>query len=213
MARVSNQQIVRELKAGDRIACRHLVDMYQSRLLAEAISLFHVPQLDAEELVNDVLLAVVSKIHSFEFKRSDGDFHNWVMTIFRNRVRDVMRRHAFTDGLYESYDESALENEQAYTHIERDVVRSILHRYEESARSSVEEGSAGKGVNALQVVAETLDAMESWERVLLRCRSLEVPYEQIARYTGKSVKYLKVYHARVKKKFLKLLTQRVPNAS
>jgi len=52
--------------------------------------------------------------------------------------------------------------------------------------------------------------METWERVLLRCRALDVPYEEIARYTGKTAKQLKVYHARVKKRFMKLLAQHYP---
>lgn len=55
--------------------------------------------MDAEEIASDVLLAVVKKIDSFEFKRSDADLHYWVMTIFRNRVRDFMRHQAWTEGL------------------------------------------------------------------------------------------------------------------
>ena len=55
-----------------------------------------------------------------------------------------------------------------------------------------------------------LEVMESWERVLLRCRALDVPYEEIARYTGKTPAQLKVYHSRVKQKFVRLLAERYP---
>ncbi|MEK6754646.1 MAG: sigma-70 family RNA polymerase sigma factor [Bacteroidota bacterium] len=212
MARFSNQQIVRELKEGDRLGCRHLVDLYQERLLGEATRVFRVPRLDAEELVSDVLLAVINKINTFEFKRSDGDFHYWLMTIFRNRVRDFMRHRAQTDGLWENFDEAALEDDETYSATEREVVRSILRNYEESLGSPEEnEGSAKSSARgALEVIAEVLDQLETWERVLLRCRALEIPYEDIARYTGKTAKQLKVYHARVKKKFLNLLGRQTP---
>ena len=215
MGRASNQQIVRELKEGDQRGCRHLIDSYQDRLLGEAVHVFQVPLLDAEELVSDVLLAVVNKIETFQFKRSDGDFHYWVMTIFRNRVRDFMRHRGLTDGLQVHFDESALEDEESYSSAEREVIRTVIRRYEESLRSPDSErvqagaGNAGK----LRIVAEVLERLETWERVLLRCRALEIPYEEIAHYTGKSAKQLKVYHARVKKKFLKLLAERIPEAS
>jgi DNA-directed RNA polymerase specialized sigma24 family protein len=115
--------------------------------------------------------------------------------------------------LWENFDEAALEDEEAYTSAEREVVRGIIRSYEESLRAPGEEEPATKGANALDAIAEVLDKLEAWERVLLRCRALEVPYEEIARYTGKPAKQLKVYHARVKRKFLKLLAQSVPGAS
>jgi RNA polymerase sigma factor (sigma-70 family) len=214
MARASNQQIVRELKEGDQRGCRHLIDAYQGRLLGEAVHVFQVPFLDAEELVSDALLTVVNKIETFQFKRSDGDFHYWVMTIFRNRVRDFMRHRALTDGLLERFDEAALEDDESYSSTEREVVRTVIHRYEDSLRSpesETEHVGAGKS-GKLQIVVEALERLETWERVLLRCRALEIPYEEIAHYTGKTAKQLKVYHTRVKRKFLKLLAERVPEA-
>jgi RNA polymerase sigma factor (sigma-70 family) len=211
MVRASNQQIVRELKEGDQRGCRHLVDAYQDRLLGEAVHVFQVPYLDAEELVSDVLLAVINKIETFRFKRSDGDFHFWVMAIFRNRVRDFMRHRALTKGLLVQFDEAALEDDEAYSSAEREVIRTIIRRYEESLSSpdSENERSAAGNVGKLHVVAEALERLQTWERVLLRCRALDVPYEEIAQYTGKPAKQLKVYHARVKKKFLRLLAERV----
>jgi len=165
--------------------------------------------------VSDVLLTVVHKIGTFQFKRSDGDFHYWVMTIFRNRVRDFMRHRALTEGLQVHFDEAALEDDELYSSAEREVVRIVIGRYEDSLRSPDSENERVGGGNAgkLQIVVQALEQLETWERVLLRCRALEIPYEEIAQYTGKSAKQLKVYHARVKKKFLKLLAERVPEAS
>lgn len=210
MSRLSNRQIARELKQGDPLGCRHLVEQYQNRLLTEAVRVFHVPRFDAEELVDDVLLAVVQAIDGFEFKRSDADFHFWLMTIFKNRIRDFMRRQALVQGLVERFDEAALENEDDYSTTEREIVNAIVGDYEASLREeTLDETERSRG-GKLAIVAEVMQELESWERVLLRCRALDTPYEDIAMFTGKPVKQLKVYHGRVKKKFVKLLAQHYP---
>lgn len=211
MGRVTNRQVVEELKNGDRKGAGHLLDSYQSRLISEAVGVFHIETLDAEELVSDVLLAVIQKIDTFEFSKSDGDFHFWVMTIFRNRIRDHVRHEALKGSLVERFEESALENEAEYSETELEVARALVRQYEtslDSAESSSHDPRTVPG--KLHVIAETLDAMETWERVLLRCRSLDVPYEDISRYTGKPVSQLKVYHQRVRKKFVKLLSEHYP---
>ena len=213
MPNVSHRQVVQELKEGNRLGCNHLIASYQDRLLGEAVHVFHVPLPDAEELVSDVLLAVVRNIHSFEFKKSEADFHYWIMTIFRNRVRDFVRHRALTDGLVEYFEESALECRDEFSSTEREVVAAIVRDYQESLCLPDEERATDDKESAkgkLHVIAETLERMETWERVLLRCRALDVPYEEIAGYTGKTAKQLKVYHARVKRKFMKLLAQHYP---
>lgn len=208
MARILNIQVVKELKEANPLGCRHLVDHYQQKLVSEAVRVFDLVVEDAEELVSDVLLTVVENIQDFQFKRGDGDFHLWVMTIFRNRVRDLVRHQAITGGLVERFEEGDSDDGQ-YSKSERAVINEIVRQYQDSLRderSSDEEPRTGK----LRIIAETLERMESWERVLLRCRALDVPYEDIATYTGKPVKQLKVYHARVKKKFVKILADEHP---
>ncbi len=208
MARASNKQIVQELKDGNPSGCRHLVDLYQERLVGDAVGVFDVVQEDAEELVSDVLLTVVEKIQAFEFKRGEGDFHYWVMTIFRNRVRDFVRHQAITGGMEERFQESEYDDEGQYSGVEREVVAEVVRRYQDSLREA--DGTSDAGGERLRIVTETLEGMETWERVLLRCRALDVPYEEIAGYTGKPAKQLKVYHARVKKKFVKMLGEHFP---
>lgn len=211
MGRVTNRQVVEELKNGDQIGAVHLVDLYQSRLISEAVNVFHMPLLDSEEIVNDVLLAVVQRIQSFTFGKSDGDFHFWVMTIFRNRVRDFARHQTLTEGWMVNFAETEKENPAEYTESELEVTRSIVREYEESLRiSDQNESGSARGPGKLQRISEVLESLETWERVLLRCRALDIPYEDIAKYTGKTAKQLKVYHGRVKKKFVKLLSQYYP---
>jgi len=203
---VSNRQIVEELRGGMRSGVVNLMDRYHRRLIGEAIRVFRVPHQDAEELVDDVLLTVVQKIGTFVFRKGEGDFHVWVMAIFRNRVRDFMRRLALTGGLQVAFDEARIEGEGCATSVEWEVVGEIVRRYTEEAADPA--NSTGRGEGAMAAVAVALNALESWERVLLRCRALDVPYKEISRYTGKKAEHLKVYHARVRKKFMALVADR-----
>lgn len=206
---MTNRQVVEEITRGDRKGCEHLLHLYRDRLLGEATHVFHISQEDAEELVSDTLLAVVNKIGTFAFKRGDGDFHYWVMAIFRNAVRDFVRREIVHRGHFVPFRESAMENEEEFTSAERDVLQEIVRRYEsEVARSERDPDSDPTG--RLAVLTEALDAMENWERVLLRCRALDVPFEEIAGYVGKPAKTLKVYHARVRRKLVARLSRHFP---
>lgn len=206
MARIANRQVVQELKEGNRSGCAHLVGIYQGMLVNEAVTVFNLVQEDAEELVSDVLLTVVQRIHDFEFKKGDADFHAWVMTIFKNRVRDLARHQSLSEAVVQRFDERGDDGELSRSELE--VIAAVVRQYQDSLRGDPQDNDVAGA--RLRIVAETLENMESWERVLLRCRALDVPYEDIASYTGKSVKQLKVYHARVKKKFVAMLTKGHP---
>lgn len=181
------------------------MDLYQQRLIGEAIHVFHIPPLDAEELVDDALLTVIERIGTFVFRKGDGDFHVWVLAIFRNRARDFMRKWASTGALEVAFDETRAGEGEECTAAEREVLGEIVRRYAEETRV-LDENRDGEGRGPLAEIGRALDALESWERVLLRCRALAIPYEDIAEYTGKNVHHLRVYHQRVRKKFLAMLT-------
>lgn len=202
MSRVSNRQLVEELQSGNRLGCTHLVEVYHRRLLYECIRVFEIDPRDSEEIVDDVLLSVVQKIGTFSFKKSDSDFHYWIMTIFRNKVRDFVRRRVVlygsagpSVGLYSPNGNG--EDDEA-----SGLVQAAIREYE---RSVLEDDDKE---NPLAWVEEVLDTMHPWERVLLRCRALDVPYNDIARYTDKTAEQLKVYHPRVKKRFQRILAER-----
>ena len=201
-----NRRVVEELKRGDRSGCSRLLEMYQDRLLGEAVNVFHLRREDAEELVNDVLLKIVRQIHDFQFRKSDGDFHFWVMAIFKNAMRDVVRRQALLGCLVESFEDSPREAEDGDSRTGMLLTRAIIREYE----ASLGDGRSAETSKRLESIADVLDMMEPWERVLLRCRALDVPYGEIASYTGKAAAQLKVYHARVKKKFIILVKQHYP---
>ena len=209
MAALSNKTVVQELKSGNRLGCTHLVNLYQARLIDEAVRVFHLPREDAEELVGDVLLLVIKNIHTFEFRKGEGDFNGWVITIFRNKVRDFIRKAATTGDLIERFEEAELEEDKTFSKTEQQVTEAIVRRYQEAVRQAEGE-NVGPVAAKLLAIADTLDRLEPWERVLLRCRALDVPYEDIAGYTDKPVAQLKVYHARVKKKFVRILSEQYP---
>ena len=209
MAALSNKTIVQELKSGNRLGCTHLVNLYQARLIDEAVRVFHLAEEDAQEIVSDVLLLVVKNIHTFEFRKGESDFNGWVVTVFRNKLRDFIRKAATTGDLIERFEEAELEEDKTFSKTEQKVTEAIVRGYQEAVRQAEGE-NVGPVAAKLLAIADSLDRMESWERVLLRCRALDVPYEDIAGYTDKPVAQLKVYHARVKKKFVKILSEYYP---
>lgn len=202
MPRISNRQLVDELRSGHRLGEIHLVEMYRRHLIAECVRSFRLDPLDAEEIVNDVFVLVIRKIRLFSFKRSESDFHYWVMAIFRNKVRDFVRRGAVgspdrSEGLLSS--EVFAEGPAS--------IHAAICQYEWSTGELDESTRNGE---VLTAVATLLNELEPWERVLLHCRALDVPYNDIALYTGKTADQLKVYHARVQAKFKRMLSERFP---
>ncbi len=223
MAALSTKALVQQLKDGERRACAHLVERYQALLVREAMRVFSLRRDDAQEVASDVLLAVVNGIHDFTFKRGDGDFHLWVMAIFRNKVRDLVRQQAVR-GMVVELDSGALVYPSGDGHssdserLEYEVARVAFRKYQEAlvqhmdgvVESDGDYEETGPVARKLVALADALERLEAWERVLLRCRALDVPYEEIASYTGKPVSHLKVYHARVRKKFVRILAEYFP---
>lgn len=205
---VSNRQIVNELREGNRLGYKHLTERYHRRLLHEAVSVYKVEQADAEEIVNDVLLLVVSRILGFEFKRSDGDFRSWVVTILRNRVRDHLRKNASSQYRKASLDDEVIPDYTFIRDNDNEATVSILRGLKGQPPEAENPKSERRDLNQL---LEILEAMPVWEQVLLRCRALEIPYEEIAIYTGKSAQTLKVYHSRAQSKLKKEMERRYPN--
>ncbi len=204
---VSNRQIVHELREGNRVGYKHLSERFHRGLLHEAVSVYKIDRADAEEIVNDVLLLVASRIVGFEFKRSDNDFRSWIVTILRNRIRDHLRKTSPTQYLKSSIDDAVIPD------------YSFLRDHDSEATVSILRGLKGQDQEAeipraghrdLLNLREVLESMLPWEQVLLRCRAVEIPYEEIARYTGKSARVLKVYHSRVQRKLRKEIEKRYP---
>ena len=205
---VSNRQIVLELREGNRAGYRHLTDRYHRRLLHETVNTYRIDRADAEEIVSDVLLLVASRIVGFEFKKSDGDFQSWVLTILRNRVRDYLRRVSSISHPTASLDEEVIPDESFLRLHENEVTVSIVRGLKGKSPDDDSPFPEHRTISQLREILETLPV---WELVLLRCRALDIPYEEIATYTGKPAALLKVYHARVRKKVRRKIEQKFPH--
>jgi RNA polymerase sigma factor (sigma-70 family) len=205
MVMLSDKQIVEGLKDQRPVAYRCLADKFHRRLLREAIGTYRVAHQDAEEIVNDVLMAVLKGIETFEFKTGDSDFQAWMMRILRNRVFDHFRRQEPYKQRISSMDSSVLDGEDVGGPGSVAVLRALTGYFHDPGTSG--DGSPG---TAARLLAEAVDRLEPWERMLLHCRADEIPYDAIAGYTGKSVQQLKVYHSRVKKKLRKTLQEKHP---
>ncbi len=200
--KITNRQIVEELKEGDSVGCRHLVDVYKYRLFDHLTDVFHLPREDAEEMVDDVLLMVVQRIDRFSFRSSDLDFARWIFTILRNTVRDYFRRRNRTAIEWTGYDEAGLrgDSDEGTREVYRIVVSDFLLDKEPE-----DEHSGNR--RPLDILTSVLQSMQSWERVLLRCRAMGIPYEEIAPYVDKPVNQLKTYHLRARKRFSSLVRE------
>ncbi|MDH4069386.1 MAG: sigma-70 family RNA polymerase sigma factor [Ignavibacteria bacterium] len=205
---VSNRDIVRELREGSRRGYQDLAEAYQSRLIHEATGVYRLGKPDAEEIVNDVLMTVADRVDRFSFRESDDDFRSWVLTIFRNRIRDYLRKRSISEHLRNPIGEANQPSDMTLLReLEKESVISHMRGGKETRKAPDPEESL-----AMQQFWEVFETLKPWEQTLLRCRAMEIPYEEIAQYTGKRSSLLKVYHARVRKKLKQRLEMRFPGS-
>lgn len=74
----------------DQTAWNRLVNLY-TPLLSAWMHRARVPRQDADDLVQEVLLAVAREMPGFEYDRSRGTFRGWLRTILTNRIRNHRR--------------------------------------------------------------------------------------------------------------------------
>jgi RNA polymerase sigma-70 factor (ECF subfamily) len=75
---------------GDHAAWSRLVSIYTPLLHAWACRA-GVPRQDADDLVQEVLLAVAAEMTCFVYDRRKGSFRGWLRMIFANRLRHRLR--------------------------------------------------------------------------------------------------------------------------
>lgn len=206
---VSNRDIVTELRQGSRRGYRDLAEAYQKRLIHEATGIYRLGKHDAEEIVNDVLLTVADRVDRFSFRESDNDFRSWVLTIFRNKVRDYLRKQSASEHLRNPIlDLNQPQDSSLLQELETESIISHMRGRQTTGESFV----GMKESPTMQQFREVFETLKPWEQTLLRCRAMEISYDQIAQYTGKRSSLLKVYHARVQKKLKNKLEQLYPES-
>lgn len=84
-----DRTLIERVLAGDVEAFRELVEQHQRRVFEFVRNLVrHTP--DAEDLVQEVFVAVFRKLDSFDAERSQ--FSTWLLTIARNRCLNHLQR-------------------------------------------------------------------------------------------------------------------------
>src|SRR5262249_17149677 len=79
------------IKASDPEAWRRLVQLY-GPLLYHWCRQRRLPEPDAQDLVQEVLLGVAKGIRDFRRERADDSFRGWLWTITHNKVGDWLRK-------------------------------------------------------------------------------------------------------------------------
>ena len=86
-------QLVRKARGGDEAAFGHLVERYQRPAYAVALSVTGRHE-DAEDAAQEAFLVALDRL---EECRSPERFGGWLMTIVRNRSKNLVRREALRE--------------------------------------------------------------------------------------------------------------------
>jgi RNA polymerase sigma factor (sigma-70 family) len=157
----------------DRESVRVLYERYGKKLFSYARRKWKIGDDDNWELVYKTLYRVIETHASYTFA-GEEKFATFVFTIFINYLRNFFR------------DRKKLPEEI-----------TLLDEAFSSRQGNDDEDAPSP---AMQLLADELDQLEDWERILLLMRSQEIPYSKIAEFTSKPEEHLKVYYQRLKKK-------------
>lgn len=133
---------------------------------------------DAWEITYKALYQVCGKIESYHFE-DEKAFSSFLFTVFINLLRNHFR-----------------DNKPVFTEpIENADLNIEVNPDQDTERPE------------LALLTDELNKMEDWQRILLLLRCQDMPYAEIARFTGKSPDFLKVYYGRLKEKLGKKLNE------
>jgi RNA polymerase sigma factor (sigma-70 family) len=155
-----------------------LYERYGKKLYAYAIHSWKLGEDDAWELVYQLLYNICEKIDRYTFD-NEKTFASFLFTAFMNLLRNHVRDNK---------------------HMETESIESYEGLHIGSAAEQDEN-------NDLVLLKHELEKMEDWERILLLLRCQEMPYAEIAKYTGKPADQLKVYYGRLKDRLGKRLQE------
>lgn len=182
-------QLIEALKQGRPEAHKSLEKRYAPRLLSY-IKRWVGNLQDAEEILNDVLCAVITKIDSFDPSKSGSPepFRTWVYTISKNKIRDHLRERKRKK---EQLAEAGIEAVLSLT--DRDVVEEV---------SSMQALPSTPKTRAL---SQALHNLSERDRFLLGCISNKVKPAEIAVYLGLKSETVRSHVYRAKHRLLKEL--------
>ena len=145
----SDEDLVRAAQAGNRAAFGHLYERHAA--MVHGILLSRVPNAAVEDLVQDVFVRAMPRIHSL---READHFGGWIAAIARNRAVDFFREsHSRTDQLGdEPQNEPATRSggtaDRAEAHAILEAIRSLPDSYREPLILRFVEGMTGPEIAA-----------------------------------------------------------------
>jgi RNA polymerase sigma-70 factor, ECF subfamily len=134
-------QLVVAAREGDRVAFGQLYQRHSRTI--HGIVLASVPFSEARDLVQDVFLLALRKLHSL---RDPSAFGGWLIAIARNRAKDFHRRARATEELPEEIGSSKPDDGQARAALE--AIRSLPEAYRETLILRLVEGMSGPEIAA-----------------------------------------------------------------
>jgi len=132
--------LVEAVRAGDREAFGQLYDLYAP--MVHGILLARVPYRDVDDLVQDVFLVALKRLHSL---RDTKAFGGWLAMITRNRAVDYYRRARETEELTDEMPVTSRRDAEAEHEAARmlEVVRGLPEAYRETLVLRLVEGMTG----------------------------------------------------------------------
>ncbi len=183
-SRQSDLRLVRQVRGGDMLAFRNLVEKYKDVSFSLACSVLKDED-EAEDVLQDAFMKVLNNIHKF---RADSSFSTWLYRIVVNtclNVKDKRKKHLYDDlsGVQDVSEDS-----------------SSLDRYSEKERAAY--------------ITATFKLMKPDEALLLRLYYLcELSIAEIKEVTGFSEPNIKVILYRGRKNMYKILNKLTGNES
>jgi RNA polymerase sigma-70 factor (ECF subfamily) len=140
----SDAALVVAAREGDRAAFAALYERYAR--MVHGLLLARVPASEADDLVQDVFLQALRRLHSL---REPAAFGGWLAMIARNRAHDFFRRSRETEELTEQIPGgSGGPSERAEAHRVLAVIQSLPEAYRETLILRLVEGMTGSEIAA-----------------------------------------------------------------
>ena len=136
--RSAGADLVEAVRGGDNAAFERLYRLYSP--LVHGVLLARVPSSEVDDLVQDVFLAAIRKLHTL---RDAGAFGPWVAMIARNRAMDFHRSRQETEDLSDDIPQSASTEEDAEAARALSVIRALPEAYRETLILRLVEGLTG----------------------------------------------------------------------
>ncbi len=117
--------IIEQVKDGDTIAFRKLVEQYKDEATTLACSIVKDQSL-AEDVVQEVFIKVFDKIRSYKYQSA---FSTWLYRIVVNRCYNELRKRTITT---DQFEEAVSKREEAaavvHAHDLKQIVQLVLHQ-------------------------------------------------------------------------------------